>query len=212
MSKVIDTAADCTINQLMKCLFDKKYNVLVISGEFSNDECQEAFKSIYAEFLDLSKLIQSEEFSIMQSMFYIGTRIKRMEILITIERESIEKIGMPFIAAFPTFKRYGYNLFWEKENPDKEAFLKKIASIEMQEKRFNMQLEEKRLELFKIRESKEDKDKSLNEKRIDFIRTLNNVSTKYKIDRDVTTVEEYAIMLCDFNELAQASNNYNKTN
>ena len=212
MSKVIDTAAYCTINQLMKCLFDKKYNVLVISGEFGNDECQEAFKSIYAEFLDLSKLIQSEEFSIMQSMFYIGTRIKRMEILITIERESIEKIGMPFIAAFPTFKRYGYNLFWDKENPDKEAFLKKIASIEMQEKRFNMQLEEKRLELFKIRESKEDKDKSLNEKRIDFIRTLNNVSTKYKIDRDVTTVEEYAIMLCDFNELAQVSNNYNKTN
>jgi hypothetical protein len=212
MSKIIDTAGDCTINQLMKCLFDKKYNVLVINGEFTHDECEEAFKSIYAEFLDLSKLIQSEEFSIMQSMFYIGTRIKRMEILITIERESIEKIGMPFIAAFPTFKRYGYNLFWDKENPDKEAFLKKITSIEMQEKRFNMQLEEKRLELFKIRESKEDKDKSLNEKRIDFIRTLNNVSTKYKIDRDVTTVEEYAIMLCDFNELAQASNNYNKTN
>lgn len=204
MDKLIDNASECTVGQFIKCLFDKKYEVLVISGKFTIEQCSEAFKVIYAEFLDLSKLIETEEFALMQSIFYLSGRVRRLEILISLQRESIEQTGQPFYPGLIPLKRFGYNIIWDNNNPDAKTFLDRIYQIETLEKSHKILLSEKQNDLNKLNSLRSSEDISATDKRKRFIRTKNNLQKEgYRIDNDKTTVEELALMICVINENSQ---------
>ncbi len=208
MDRLIDNASECTVGQFIKCLFDKKYEVLVNSGKFTIEQCSDAFKVIYAEFLDLSKLIETEEFALMQSIFYLSGRVRRMEILISIQRESIEQTGQPFYPGLIPLKRYGHNIIWDKDNPDIQSFLDRIQQIEILEKSHKITLDEKQADMAKINAMKNIDDSSPMDRRKRFLRTKNSLQKEgYQIDNDKTYVDELALMICVLNEGSQVNIN-----
>lgn len=204
MNKIIDTSKDCIVKTFMKCMFDKCFDDLVISGEFTEDEKKSAWKSIYTEFIDLSGMIESREFDLLKTIFYLDCRVKKINLLLYIQRVSIEKIGVPCIGAFDNIRMYGHRLIWDKEHPDLQTFLKRLTDIETKEKRYQMELELKTKEFFELKKIQASGDIPIQQKRKDFIRSINNLQKYgYVIDYEKTTVEALGIMISDYNDTLQ---------
>lgn len=211
MNKIIDTAKDCLLKIFEKCLFDDKYDDLVIEGDFTDEEKKQAFSSIYTEFIDTSGLIESADFELLKTIFYLDCRVKKINLLLYIQHESIEKIGMPCIKAFENINIYGHKLYWDKENPDIEAFQRRLQDIESKERKYRVELEGKTKEFFALKERQVKAGIQVYQKRKDFVRTKNNLQKHgYVIDRDKTMVDEFALMLCDYNDAMQKETVYKK--
>lgn len=191
--KLINSCADITINTLMKCMFSSDLSVLIIEGMATEEELNEAWDIIYNEYIDIAGISQSEEFELLKSIFYLQTRLRRIELLIHIQRESIKHIGIPCIAAFSQIKFYGHKLIYDKENPDIKSFEKQLSSIELKEQRNEIELDIKLKELINNRKS----DSSRFEmKKQDMIKTIIMLQKNgYFIDEDKTSAEKLALMI-----------------
>ena len=188
---MITSASECTINQYIKCRFDGKYNVL---GEGSETELKEAFYQIETEYIDLSGQYESGDYESIKSIISLGTRIKHIELLLFINQECIKEFNSPWLPSIVDFKKYGYNLTWNKSIDD---FLAQLQNVESSEKIFIVELEIAKSKLKKPDENEETK----TFKRADFIKMIINLQKlKYIIDRDKTTMEEFAIMVGEARE------------
>jgi len=203
-AKIINSAAECTVRAFMKCAFSDDLTSLIISGEPSKEELHDAWMMIYTEYVDLSGIIQTQEFELMKSIFYLDCRVKKIQLLVHIQNESIEKIGVPCVAAFDRIKLYGHRLIWDPEHPDLKAFKTRLLNIQSLEKRYAIELDCKIRELMTLKKKQVDMEEPGIQKRKEFIRALNNLEKSgYRIDRDKTTVEDLALMIADINELAE---------
>ncbi len=204
MSKIIDTAKDCSVKTFINCMFEKKYDDLVLDGEFTADEKQQAWQSIYTEFIDICGMVESMEFDLLKSIFYLDCRVKKINLLLYIQRLSIEKIGEPCTGAFENIKMYGHRLFWDKNQPDILAFNKKLNEIEGKEKKYQIELEAKTKEFFDLKKKQANGEVPMQQKRRDFIRSINNLQKfGFVIDQEKTSIEAFGIMVADYNDAIQ---------
>ncbi|MES2004342.1 MAG: hypothetical protein V4450_07460 [Bacteroidota bacterium] len=211
--KIICEASECTVRVFMRCAFGNDLKGLIISGKPSPEDLAKAWKAIYTEYVDLSGMVQTMEFDLMKSIFYLDCRVKRIQLLLMIQRESIDKLGMPCIGAFPMLKSFGHRLSWDASHPDAEGFKRKLLDIESREKKYDIELGGKMKELFELKRKRANNELPEMQKRKEFIRTLNNLEKSgYRIDRDKSTVEDMAIMIHDYNDAAEKSEYDNDQN
>lgn len=188
---MIKKASECTINQYIKCLFDKNYSAL---GEGTEQELLDAFQNIETEYIDLSGQFESGEYEIIRNIMTISSRIEMVNILMYIHDTCLTEFGRPFLPAITDLKKFGYELIW---NNDIEDFRKQLEGIQISEQRYLIQLEDYKTKLKKPEENIIKTERN----RPEFIRMLINLQKQgYKIDRDVTTIEDLAIIVSELRE------------
>jgi hypothetical protein len=203
--KLIESISELTLKQFEQCLFKDNYSVLIIEGEASENELKSAWISLYTEYIDLSGLAATTELDLMRTIFYLDSRVRMIALLLHIQRESLDKIGVPCIGAFDKMRVYGHSLVWDKANPNLEWFNKQLLAIENNEKKYQIQCDGKIKELLELKKKQSKGQVTVLQKRKEFIRTINALTKHgYKIDRDKTSVEEFALMLCDYNDIIEA--------
>jgi len=207
---IIQSASDCVIDRFMKCAFQGKYRCLVISGEASNDQLQNAFEIIYAEYVDLSGLYITREFEISGYIDSLDKRISTVKRFVSLQRAFLHEFDVPFLPGFGLVKKYGHRLYWDFNHPDKDAFLKKLVQIEASESRYQAELNKKVNELVELRKKKINKEFSLLESRKQFIMSMNRLQQqKFVIDKDRTTMEELGLMVKDHRDAANEADMQN---
>jgi len=208
---IIDTASHCTVSQLMKCWFENKLSILVISDNYTPEEMQEAFSRIHTEYIDLAGLYKNKEFELLGYINHLETRVNIITMSIDLQRKFLTEFDIPIIEGFKTFKTYNHNLYWDFNNPDKEAFLNMLKKIETRTLTYKCQLIEKKKELFDLQMNKIEKKHSAVQSRQEFIRTLNALGKfGFRIDKNETTVEELALMISDWQKELNQNNKSKK--
>lgn len=194
------------------CAFKEKYRVLLIEGEATEEELQQAFEMIYAQHVDLSGLYQTREFEMSAYINFLDTRIRTIERFIELQLTFIHEFGLPFIPGFALVKKYGHNLYWNPAYPDIEGFKKRLEQINSRESKYRSTLKTKINELVEFRRKQVKKEHTLLESRKSFLTTLNRLQqAKFVIDKNVTTVEELDLMILDHKEQQEADKIQAKT-
>lgn len=198
---IISQASECTIKQFIKCAFEAKYRGLLVEGEASDEELQQAFESIYAQHVDLSGLYQTREFEMSAYINSLDNRIHTIDRFIELQLLFIVEFDIPFIAEFGIIKKYGYNLYWNPEFPDIPGFKRKLDQIKNKETKYKSTLKNKINELVELRRKQVKKEHTLLESRKGFLTTVNRLQqAKFVIDKNTTTVEELDLMILDHKE------------
>lgn len=201
MSQYVNNAADCTVKQFKACCFDQRFRVLVIDGDPSDQELQEAFELIYSQYVDLSGLFISREFELSAYIHSLEIRITSIERFVELQERFIEEFNSPFTPAFPIAKRYGHTLYWNPDSPDIDQFKAKLSRIKGGEAKYIVELKKKKTELFDLHKKRANKEFTLLESRKQFVTMLNRLQqAKFVIDQKETTVEELALMIADQKE------------
>ncbi len=207
----IRRAADCNIKAFIACLFDEDYHVLTIAGTPEEADLQKAFQDIYVEYLDLSGTAKSQELGLLKAIQRLHIRIKTIESCVFMQRVAIKMMDEPFTPGFALLSKYGHRLYWNNERPDKESILQKLVEIEAKEQRYTHELDRKVKELEALkqnntRDTPADPDRNKKSERKAFISLMNNLQKHgFPIDKDKTTVEEFALMIRDyFDEVQRA--------
>lgn len=173
-----------TVRQLRDALFDNDRSVM----------SEEQFNIVYSEYVDTSGLYDAEEFSKVSYIHYLSNRINSIKLAIKLQRDFFNNFDIPFVNELKFFKKFGHNVYWDAKNPQK--FLDQLKMIEKREERYNDELENKIDELVKSRLKKSKKEVTEKQSRESFIRNFNSLGKAgYIIDKDKTTVEEYALMI-----------------
>lgn len=207
---IIQSASDCVIDRFMKCAFQGKYRCLVISGEATKDQLQNAFEIIYAEYVDLSGLYVTREFEISAYIDSLDKRISTVKRFVSLQRTFLSEFGVPFLPGFALVKKYGHRLYWDFNQPDVEGFLKKLVQIEASESRYQAELNRKVNELIELRRKKVNKTFTLLESRKQFIMSMNRLQqNKYVIDKEKTTMEDLGLMVKDHRDAANEADMQN---
>jgi hypothetical protein len=194
----ISSASECSLRKFMQAWFEEKYSVLIIEGEVEEEILKTAFEKIHLQYVDLSGLGQTHELQMNISIHYLNTRINAVKTFIFLQREFVKNFDTPFLPGLIDFKKYGHSVYWDN---DKEAFLIKLNQIEIKESKFQAQLDAKIKELFDYRKKRDSKQHTPVQSRKEFIQHMNMLNRSgYSIDKDQTTVEEYALMLKDLGE------------
>lgn len=187
----------------MECLFNENFAVL---GEDEQISAKEVWQAIYMEYLDLSGLAQTTELHLMKGIQTLECRITLVNTAINLHKECLRVIGQPFFPAFATLKKYGHAIWWDKNVENIEAFIVSLDKIAMKEKRYEMELESKKKDLFKFMESIKKREPSETMSRKEFIRMMNQIEKfGFRIDREKNTVEDLAVMQSDYNAACEAA-------
>lgn len=195
--EIIDNASDCTIKQFMKAAFDGKHEVLIISGSPSEEVLKNAFEFIYAQYVDISGLYQSQEFEILAYIDSLSKRKGTLEQFVELQRAFMAQFdGVPFLPGLKIAERYGYKLYWDPNYP--ESFVTKLNQIPVKEAKYKIKIAEKVAELVALRKKQVHKEHSILESRKDFITMMNRLQQqKFVISKSETTIEELALMIKD---------------
>lgn len=207
---IIQSAADCNVDKFMKCAFQERYRCLLLSGDASDDQLRTVFEIIYAEYVDLSGLYVTREFELSGYIDSLEKRLATIKRFVNLQRTFLHEFDVPFLPGFALVKKYGHRLYWDFNNPDKEAFLKKLEQIQASESRYQAELNKKVNELVEMRKKKISKTFTLLESRKQFIMSMNRLQqNKYVIDKEKTSMEEMALMIKDFRDQASETDMQN---
>lgn len=201
MSKYINTASECTVKQFKACCFDQRFHVLVLEGDPSDQELQEAFELIYSEYVDLSGLFITREFELSAYIRSLKVRIDTVQHFVELQRVFISEFDAPFPPGFDIVKKYGHILYWNPESPDLDLFKAKLSKIESKEVKYTVELKKKTDELVELHRKRVKKEFTLLESRKQFVTMVNRLQqAKFVINQNETTVEELALMVADHKE------------
>lgn len=176
------TFSTCTINDMIGFMFDGKTHP--------------NWDEIYLEYIDVSGIGITQEFDLLLAIHNIQTRLNTIPRYVQVQVACWHNFKKLHPIATAKLARYGYRM----PIGDPLPYLGRIIP---KEKRFLHDLKQKEQQLTKIREGQKQAPNSKKD-RLEFIRMLNHLGTKYRIDRDKTTVEELAIMVKDANDEATA--------
>jgi hypothetical protein len=181
-------AKNTTINEFMQCLFE---------NDFSNID-EETFKTIHAEYIDISGQYETSEYEHIKTILTLSTRIELIKTYLYIEYLSLDQFERPFLPACKDFKKFGYTLIWRDNTED---FVKQLENIEQSEKRFQLQLEGEKSALEKQNDKSAQAGKQNRQTRKEFLKMIIDLQKQnYKIDRDKTMVEDLAIMISELRD------------
>jgi len=203
--KIVETASECTIKQFIRATFEGKHNVLIIEGNPTDEQLKNAFEYIYAQYVDMSGLYQSQEFEIVAYIDFLDKRIWTMKRFVELQKTFISHFDMPYLPGLKIAEKYGHKLYWDPNYPD--SFITKLNSIAVKEAKYTIKVAEKVTELVALRKKKVTKEHSILESRKDFITMLNRLQQqRFVINKSETTVEELALMIKDQRDQAQTEN------
>lgn len=209
---IIDRACDCSIKKFMDCLFSQRYKVLVIEGEFTEQEQKDAFEIIYAEYVDLSGMYVTREFELYAYITSLDNRINTMDRFLELQKQFIGQFGVPFIPGLGIIKKYGHSLHWVVGETDLDWFLKKLESIGLRERRYTQERDKKVKELLDLRKKRIKKEHNVLQTRKEFISMLNRLQqNRFMIDKNETTVEDLAVMIKDNRDDVESQRNLQKS-
>lgn len=198
---IINHISECVIAVFIKCAFQEKYRALLIEGEATDGELQQAFEMIYAQHVDLSGLYQTREFEMSAYINSLDNRIRTIDRFIELQLLFMAEFDIPFIPEFGLIKKYGYSLYWNPEYPDLPGFKRKLDQIKNKETKYKSTLKNKINELVELRRKQVKKEHTLLESRKSFLTTINRLQqAKFVIDKNTTTVEDLDLMILDHKE------------
>jgi hypothetical protein len=154
----------------------------------------EQFEIVKTEYVDTAGLFASEEFDKVGYISFLNNRVNTITLWIRLQREFINNFDIPYIKNFNWIKKFGHNIYWDK---DVEKFKQELIKIEKKEKKYFNLLENAIKELIDFRAKKNSREKVTSEpSRSAFIRTVNSLGKiGWSIDKDKTTVEELAYII-----------------
>lgn len=209
---IITEASECTVKQFMQCSFEGKHRVLLLSGEATDLQVRQAFELIYAQYTDLSGLYQTREFELSAYIDSLDKRVHTVDRFLELQRLFIAEFSSPFVPGFYLVKKYGHAFHWNHENPQIDLFAKKLAQVEMKEKKYRTILNAKINELIEFRKKHIKKEFTLLESRKEFITGMNRLQqAKFVINKNETTVEELALMIRDSRDQQEEAKMQEKT-
>lgn len=167
------TVENCTVNQLMDSWF--------------NEKPFDGWQDVYMDYIDISGLAETEEFSLLMTIHNLNTRLISVPQYVAVQQETIQIFGKYHPTATANLARFGY-----KMPMDVNTALKFLDGVKSKEKRFRYDLQAAEDKLSKL---KKPETQDLKKSRRAFIKMLNNLGQSYRIDRDKTTVEELALMV-----------------
>lgn len=212
MATIIDRACDCSIKQFMDCQFSEKYKVLVIDGEFTDEEQKAAFELVYAEYIDLAGLFITREFEIYAYISSLDNRINTIKQFIALQTQFIGQFQIPFVPGLGIISKYGHKLFWVHGETDLDWFIRKMETIRLKEKKYEIQRDGKIADLMALRKKRNNKEHTLLQSRKEFISMLTKLQqSRFVIDKEKTSVEELAIMIKDSRDEVESQNAVSKS-
>lgn len=190
------TASTCSIKIFMLCLFEGKHNLVGGSN---------AWDLLYTDYIDLSGAADTKECTLLRNIHNKHSRIFFINYLIQLQLDWHREFGVPFPEAFKDFKRFGHRLIW---NDDWEFFEKQLKRIEAKEKKNVAELDGLKKELERLRKHGMKAADVKPSDRRDFIKLIQAVeeSRGFALNKEETTVEEFAIMVKSRKDIADAKN------
>jgi hypothetical protein len=204
---IVNNCNDCTVYQYMQCKFKHNLKVLIIEGEHTDKELQQAFSNICIEYLDAAG-IEIEHVADREEIVKLDARCTYMQTSIKMQRLALRELGEPFTEALEDFGKYSYSLQW---TGDVEKFRKDLDRIEKQEKTFVVQLED----AVNAYKKKEDMKNAANIGQVrevkteaDFVRMLNELSKfqGFHLKPKEISMLELAGLIRTLNEANQQAN------
>lgn len=153
------------------------------------------FKCVETEYIDKAGLYATEEFDKVSYIHFLSNRVNSVKLSIKLQRDFIDNFEVPYTPELKFFEKFGHNLYWGK---DKDKFLEQLKRIELKENKYISKLESELKALTDMRAKKNSGEKTLEQSRESFVRTLNSLGKiGYKIERNVTTMEDLSYMIKD---------------
>lgn len=206
---LISNCSDCTVYTYLQCKFRGNLKALIIEGEHTIAELQEAFSQICIEYLDAAGL-EVDFVSDRQDIVRLQKRYMIMQNSIKQQELAISALGEPFHEGLDNFTQFAYKLEWKG---DIELFRKDLERIKKQEKTFEVQLHDA-VNAYNQKEAKKDAANRGKIKEIkseaEFVQMLNELSKfqGYHLKTKETSMLELAGLIKTLNEAnEQASNN-----
>jgi hypothetical protein len=135
---LVNSCSDCTAFMYMQAKFKHNLNVLIIDGEHTQKELQDAFSQICLEYIDAAG-IEIEFIADRMEINKLEARYVFMKSTIECQEIALRTIQEPFIEALEDFEKYGYRLKW---SGDKDKFEKDLKRIKKLENSFVVQLQD----------------------------------------------------------------------
>ncbi len=175
------TLAEITVRKFMAALFNKQRDGI------------DDWDGLYLSYIDLSGIGETHELSLMTAIHNLQVRLAHVNSYIDFQRKFFSEFFMPYEKSFPDMHKYNIRFTWNPMDP--EGFIRQMKVAETNEKRNIAELDLLEKELRDIKKGapavKED-----HNSRANFIRMLNSLNKAgYKIDKDLTDMEEVCLMI-----------------
>lgn len=175
-----------TIKQFEKGYFSNDYS------EFTKEQINEA----YIEYINTAGLYETEEFQKITYIHYLNNRLNSVKLSVQLQTDFINDFGVPYIPELLFLKKFGHRVIWN-EKKGKKDFVEQLNKCIQRDNKYVSILESKLKELNESREKKNKKpeETSISQTRGSWIKTCNTLGKIFSIDKEKTTLEEYAWMI-----------------
>lgn len=182
---------DYTLRQFEKAWFKKDYSEM----------SKEVFNEVYNEYVEAAGLFNSEDFELVCGIQFLNHRINFISMFIELQLKFMKEFKIAYSPIFELVKeKYGHVLIWRGKIKD---FKEQLEKVKLREKKYItiveskiQELDEKRERDKKLVKQDETPESKLKKTRESYIKTFVSLGKiGYKIDRDTTTVEDYASMI-----------------
>lgn len=184
--RVYEHCNEFPLSRFITCLCDNDYSVMLIDGEATEEELQQAWAKIYDEYLDLTSKNNNNEFLFLwneyESLFYKHTVIEQcVELLKWWHDENL--VGI--------LKQHGYNFPFNPE--DTERYWKDLERVVTRSKKLLLDMKVRKEQLDAIQSASSGA--KIDRNYFDTILVVLSKFSQYHIDEEKTTVGRYVNML-----------------
>ena len=204
---MIKRASLCNLTTFLACLFDGQLQALdpfpaVDKPADYDKQLSEAWEGIYEEFVNISGSAKTKEFELIKALTNIQSRLSAVPAIIEVQRLFVLHFGVAHFPGLTQLKKFGYNIYWNTEHPDPALFEKKLAEVISKEKRFVSERDARIKDLEELYKDGMKATASTGRERKDFLRLIIYVGkwVGHAINRNETSVEDFAIMVKDYND------------
>ena len=178
---------DINIRTFMAAMFNQQYDGV---GGADNWEI------VYTEYIDLSGIGETQQYHLLCNIHNTQKRITAVQGYINIKKRWFALHNEPFEPALTDLRKYGHRLTWDIGNP--KQFIQQLEMCEIKEK---TQIAELDGYMKELEDLKKDGPKVTTDARKEFIKQMNRLGKHgYKIDKDKTDMEEYSLMIKEYDE------------
>jgi len=178
---------DIVLRAFMGAMFNQEYEG--VGGT-------ENWEAVYTEYIDLSGIGETQQYNLLVNIHNIQKRIVAVQGYIDIEKEWFKMYNEPFEPALIDLRKYGHRLTWDIANP--KQFIQQLEMCEIKEK---TQIAELDSYIKELEDLKKDGPKVTTDGRKEFVKQMNRLGKHgYKIDKDKTDMEEYSLMIKEYDE------------
>jgi hypothetical protein len=172
-----------SVKQFIDAWFFEKYETI------SKDD----FEIAYTEYIDATGLFTTREFDLVCFIHFTNNKLNIVRLAVGLQRQYLEEFGEPFLEELNFLIKFGYRLKWEN---DKQDFINQLDKVIRSESKYRTLLNAKRKQLDEERKKAGTEEPDKKKTRVSFLRMMNTLGKiGYKVDKDITTVEELSLMI-----------------